>query len=227
MASWHLAPALVQLRREIDARFPGRSKVSDGSIGDAAHSARTSDHNPDAAGTVCAIDVTGAGGVGDAIWNFILTKRPARVKYAIYRGRMVRSYDKPGVPAWTPTAYTGSNQHTSHIHVSVTQSGKTSAAAWGFTGAVAQAVVPVVQKVVTRVANVTTVRPIRPGEKSQRVKSLQMHMNRNFPLYSKLRLDGDYGPASQKVIRTAQRRLGLKQDAIVGRATARALNFRL
>ena len=50
--SWTLAPALVQLRQELNARWPGRSKASDGTIGDAAHKARVSEHNPDADGVV-------------------------------------------------------------------------------------------------------------------------------------------------------------------------------
>jgi hypothetical protein len=38
--------------------FPERSKESDGSIGNAEHSARQSDHNPDQFGIVRAIDIT-------------------------------------------------------------------------------------------------------------------------------------------------------------------------
>jgi len=56
-----LAPSLVNLRREIDLRWPDRMKTSDGWIGDPAHAQRSSDHNPDARGIVHALDVTGEG----------------------------------------------------------------------------------------------------------------------------------------------------------------------
>jgi|HigsolmetaAR201D_1030396.scaffolds.fasta_scaffold15936_2 hypothetical protein len=49
--AWRLARSLEQLRRQIDAAYPGRSKASDGTIGDVAHSQRNSDHNPDAYGS--------------------------------------------------------------------------------------------------------------------------------------------------------------------------------
>ena len=46
------------LREQIDDAYPDRSRVSDGWLGDARHSARTSDHNPDAEGWVRAIDIS-------------------------------------------------------------------------------------------------------------------------------------------------------------------------
>lgn len=58
MSKWRLADSLVTLRDEINTMFPERSKVSDGAKGDTAHAKRLSDHNPNAAGVVCAIDVT-------------------------------------------------------------------------------------------------------------------------------------------------------------------------
>jgi hypothetical protein len=56
----------VTLRDQLDARFPGRDKSSDGWIGDAAHAARgnASQHNPDKNGWVKALDVDANFGVG-------------------------------------------------------------------------------------------------------------------------------------------------------------------
>ena len=46
MSSWRVARAIEQLFVELNAAAPKRSRLSDGTIGDAAHAARTSDHNP-------------------------------------------------------------------------------------------------------------------------------------------------------------------------------------
>ncbi len=53
--AWRLAKSLKKLQEQINEMAPGRSKVSDGTIGDAAHSARKSDHNPNEQGIVAAI----------------------------------------------------------------------------------------------------------------------------------------------------------------------------
>ena len=46
MVAWRVADSLGVLLKQINQLAPGRSKVSDGSIGDAAHQSRESDHNP-------------------------------------------------------------------------------------------------------------------------------------------------------------------------------------
>ena len=56
--SFTVAPCLRALFAEIDAMAPGRSRATDGTIGDHADQQRKSDHNPDTAGVVRAIDVT-------------------------------------------------------------------------------------------------------------------------------------------------------------------------
>lgn len=126
----YLAPALAALRRSIDVAAPGRDRGMDGWIGDPAHQARVSDHNPrrdpPRAGMVCAIDVTDddigpAGSAYDAtaLWQRLLATRPGQVKYLIHRGRIARAYDRPGIPAWTPARYDGQNAHYGHLHISV------------------------------------------------------------------------------------------------------------
>jgi hypothetical protein len=121
MAAWTLAASLVTLRREVDAAHPGRSKASDGTLGDAAHAARESDHNPDAAGVVRAWDCTSwydpvrALNVADDLAEHLRAGRDPRVKYVIRRSRIFSSEIQPWV--WRP--YSGTNPHDAHVHISV------------------------------------------------------------------------------------------------------------
>ena len=113
--SWHLAPSLAQLRREINTRWPSRDKTSDGSVGDLAHASRASDHNPNSRSSVNAIDIDEDG--IDA-WGLVaLLITDPRVYYVIYEGRIwQRKY------GFAPRPYTGINAHRQHVHVSIIQS---------------------------------------------------------------------------------------------------------
>ncbi len=129
--AWRLAGSLVTLRSQVNERWPTRDTHSDGTIGDAAHAATASDHNPNAQGVVCAFDLdVDLDGVDDsfdstgslhAVINSIIGSRDSRVAFIILDHRIVRSYDKPGVAAWTWDAYHGADPHTSHAHISVGQ----------------------------------------------------------------------------------------------------------
>lgn len=106
------------LRDEIDRIAPGRSKRSDGTIGDAAHAASDSDHNPNDQGVVCARDFThdpGSGADMHRISRRIVAKLPKALKYVIWN-RQIWSRTRAS-DGWR--RYTGSNPHTKHMHVSV------------------------------------------------------------------------------------------------------------
>lgn len=109
------ARSLDVLLKQLNDRFPGRSKESDGWIGDAAHQARASDHNPDEYGIVHARDYTHdpAGGLNCAwLAAQLVHHRDARIKYIIWDHKI-----------WEPVegwyVYTGPNPHTKHLHLSV------------------------------------------------------------------------------------------------------------
>lgn len=127
--SWRVARSLEVLLEEINATAPRRSKASDGSIGDAAHATRTSDHNPwvvfGGQGIVRARDFTHdpAGGLD---CNDLATALAALTAvgghpalrsgaYTIWRGRIF-SFDRRH-EGWRP--YSGSNPHDKHLHQSV------------------------------------------------------------------------------------------------------------
>lgn len=119
MSNWKLAKSLVKLRDQINAAYPKRSKKSDGSIGDQAHAARVSDHNPNAKGVVTAIDVTHdpANGVNGLALAEALKYDP-RIKYLIFAGRIWKA--RTGL--WED--YHGANSHHHHLHISVDAAAK-------------------------------------------------------------------------------------------------------
>lgn len=117
-AGWRLAKSLDVLRRQVDATAPQRKRTYDGTVGDRAHAARKSDHNPNDDGVVTALDLTHdpAGGCDcTALAAALVQSRDPRIKYLIFRGRIVSSAKQPW--AWRP--YTGANAHLSHLHISV------------------------------------------------------------------------------------------------------------
>jgi hypothetical protein len=121
-----LCKAGQQLREQIDDSFPDRDRKSDGWIGDAAHSNRKSDHNPDPSnGIVRAIDVdkdldsrpsTGAY-LADQIRECAKAGEK-RISYIIYAGKIASSKR-----AWRWRPYDGINKHDHHIHISFTKEG--------------------------------------------------------------------------------------------------------
>jgi hypothetical protein len=120
--SWRLAKSLEKLRLQINNLAPARSKSSDGTIGDAAHASRSSDHNPwihdGAFGVVSALDITHdpEHGVDIARLAAVLSeRRDPRIKYIIANKQICSSITSP----WTWRPYSGSNPHTKHIHISV------------------------------------------------------------------------------------------------------------
>ena len=122
-----LSKSVIQLREQADDAYPDRKRDSDGTIGDARHSARKSDHNPDPdSGIIRALDLdvdfdksaNTAAYIADQIRT--LAKSDKRIAYVIYNRKIAsaRSF-------WKWRKYTGVNPHTSHIHISFTKAGDT------------------------------------------------------------------------------------------------------
>ena len=124
-----LCKAGQQLRLQIDDTYPDRDRTSDGWIGDTRHSARPSDHNPDAkAGFVVRAidldrDVSGKAkpdlmpDIADQI-RLCAKAGDKRISYIIFNGRIA----SPRL-GWRWRKYAGSNPHKHHCHISFTPKG--------------------------------------------------------------------------------------------------------
>lgn len=124
MASWKVAESLDRLLAQLNAFAPNRSKVSDGSIGDAAHATRDSDHNPwyvlKGQPLVTARDFTHdpAGGLDcNRLATALLRARDSRLKYLIWNRRIIDS--RAAFYPWQWRPYEGINPHDHHLHLSV------------------------------------------------------------------------------------------------------------
>lgn len=123
---WRVARSLATLRDQVNRRAPRRNKASDGTIGDARHCQRTSDHNPwvrdGGVGVVTAFDITHdprGGCDANTIAEAIRASRDARVKYIIWNRRIANSAAIGGAQPWAWRPYSGDNPHTRHVHISV------------------------------------------------------------------------------------------------------------
>jgi peptidoglycan hydrolase-like protein with peptidoglycan-binding domain len=211
--AWRLARSLQQLQRELDQRFPRRVKP-DWTIGDPAHRARASDHNPRADGVVCAIDVRGR---DTAAWLFdhLRRARDARVKYIIFNRQIVSSTNSP----WTVRSYGGSNPHADHIHISVGRGpdGRSTgpvddASPWGITSASSPAPSP---------PPATGGSVLRRGSRGKAVRDWQTILR---GAGHQLAADGIFGPATEQATRAFQAKLGVTADGIVGPQTRAAVD---
>jgi hypothetical protein len=124
-SQWRVAKSLLALRATVDTAHPGRNKASDGTIGDASHASRDSDHNPwvkdGLVGVVTAIDITHdpmSGCDANRIVASLVSSRDRRIKYVIWNRQILSASVSP----WLWRSYSGRNPHTSHFHLSVVPS---------------------------------------------------------------------------------------------------------
>lgn len=140
MAAWRVARSLDGLLAQLNTLAPRRSKASDGSIGDAAHASRSSDHNPwlkiSGQALVTARDFTHDPKNGldcNKLADSLVKAKDPRVKYIIWNRRIIDS--RPGNRPWQWVAYNGSNPHDKHLHLSVMDNASCeSPAAWALPG---------------------------------------------------------------------------------------------
>lgn len=193
--------ALATLLNQINVFAPRRNKASDGGLGDAAHAARKSDHNPDGFGIYHARDFTHdpVGGLNaDTLRDSLVTSGDKRIKYIIRNRRI-----------WYPSSgwkeYTGLNAHTLHLHLSVYGD---DGAHWNLSlfGAVIGG-------------------GLSPIGEPEPCRTLQRVLNAWYPLLPRLAEDGQWGPLTEARVRWMQSRAHLTVDGIPGPITLRALGI--
>lgn len=206
------AKSLDTLLRQVNALAPNRSKDSDGWIGDPAHQATKSEHNPNAAGVVRAIDITHDPQHGFDSWEFadmLRLQRDPRIYYIISNGQIAA----PSIQNNVWRKYTGRNPHDHHMHISVESESSLydDPKEW-------------VIKIGDWNSNKSTApRPpsnptLREGSKGDWVVKLQTLLN--MPVNER---DGDFGPKTKAAVVAFQKSNNLVQDGVVGTYSWKAL----
>jgi len=214
---WYAAPSLVALRKEVDARWPARSRISDGVIGDSLHATTTNSHNPVGAGNgprvgtrgaVHAMDITASGIDVQALLAAVIGD--PRVWYVIHSGQIWSR-----TTGWAPVAHRG-DPHTTHIHVNLREDSQTAAAAaendtrsW-FSGAAGAAYLPGAAR-----SSLTT-------EQTTRLQQALIAQGYSIPAGA----TGTYGAQTTAAVAAFQRAQGWRgaqADGIAGPETLRRL----
>jgi hypothetical protein len=120
-----LSKSVIQFREQADDAYPDRDRSSDGTLGDARHSTKKSDHNPcPRTGYVRAFDLDASLDGKDATAHYLAdqirahAKSSKRIAYVIFNKKIASKRT-----LWRFIKYRGTNPHTKHIHISFTEAG--------------------------------------------------------------------------------------------------------
>lgn len=196
--NWTVDEGLAELIGEWKRAHPGAVV---GTIGDAAHASRDSDHNPEkagplpgqTAGEVDAADfMAGRGVTGgdlDQLFDGLARSRDPRILYVIHDRVIVSSVVQP----WVRRPYRGSDPHTGHVHLSVNDRYRDNTSDWHWEALMARTLT---------MAEVTTKLPehLQLGDEDAlwsgynhvaRAQALANWLDRSTPAID---TDGVYGP---------------------------------
>lgn len=207
--AWRLAKALETLRSDINAKWPNRSKASDGTIGNEEHASRSSDHNAHVRdgnmGIVTAIDITHDPAHGldsEQLAEALRASRDSRIKYIISNKKICSALESP----WKWRPYNGKNPHNHHVHISVkpTKDHYDNTSVWDLEGVEPPRDVPH-----------PTIRPtLRRGMSGDSVKELQRGLG-----FTGAAIDGEFGAKTEAAVRQRQLAAGIVPDGIAGAQT--------
>lgn len=212
--NWRVAKSLDTLRNQINTRYPKRNKDSDGTIGNAEHFARESDHNPLPNGVVCAMDITHdpkSGCDSYVLAEILRVGKDPRVKYLI-SNRKICSGANEDHAAWVWRPDHGANPHDHHIHISV----KSDAAhydddrKWNLDGAVASVDLPDLDNYQPQP------KTLRKGDKGYLVEEMQTLLAKSI---AGLRIDGNFGAKTAIALAKFQKTHSLMPDSVCGPQT--------
>jgi hypothetical protein len=207
--SWYIAPSLLKLTEEVNARMAPptwpTTSVGDGAVGDTSHQARPSDHNPDYndGGVVRAVDIGIQGRDARAILNEVIGD--PRVWYVIHRSRIYsRTY------GWAANHYSGSNPHNHHIHISIRHGREFENDRRDWFGKAK----PKRTKGGLPFVDLSNVRArFEDGKRNVGVRRIQRALNARYGL--DLKVDGYAGNQTREGWRLHERKMGLKQPNAV------------
>lgn len=219
---WRNCNASLRFVEALNVAYPRRDKASDGTIGDAAHATRSSDHNPwvvvAGKGVVRARDVDKDGIPAAAIVEALRKLGAAGDPRLTGGGYIIfnRRITTPDFKGWK--VYTGSNPHDKHFHISFSlrQAGFDSNAPWAI---FAGGTTPPATGGAKAGDGV-----LELGDAGPSVVQLQKVLSRWYPDRA-ITADGDFGPATLALVKHFQGKAGLTVDGVAGPATLAALGL--
>jgi hypothetical protein len=215
VAAWYLNTFLTSWRAAVNKQFPKRTKLSDGTIGDTAHQQTSSQHNPDADGSVdawdCDLNLLGSSNplgspaeVADMHKLIAEFQRQPQAQLWIFQ-RHIANRD---IDNWKVRPYSGPSPHDHHCHFQ----SKSTKEKQPYTGNLDKVFTAVNAK--PAAANLGS-RVLKKGMTGADVAYLQRWLG--------LDDDGVFGPATEAKVKAYQKMRGVTADGIVGPATWRQM----
>lgn len=221
--SWRLAKSIDRLKDEIEDEYPGTIVWT---IGDEDHQDSWSDHNPnECCDVVCAGDVKGNAGLDlpDFVRHLITNPHP-NLRYVIFNRKIYQRKNN-----FRAEDYNGKNAHADHVHVSSgngpdgrsTSNYDNGSTSWRIASIDKTPSTPSKPSKPSTGTKLGDKMPtIQRGNKGSRVRMLQGLL---IAWGHDIRVDGVFGPNTEKAVRSFQGKYAKPADGIVGGITWNAL----